>query len=289
MDVVLPPGRYSFECEAFSGATLLSRTEEVSGPPVSDAHPYTPVEISQIQVAELHYRDSLLPVMKQLEHDTDVLRAAIAEGDLSEARRLWLPAHLDYERLGAAYATFGNFNAKIIVRPLGLEGGVHSAHFQGYLRLEYGLWHGQPVSELVPVANALDSAVHGLVKQFPQMLMPLIDLALRTHEILENTLQFELTGKTDEGSHTNLASAWANAKGTALALNAITPLLRQNAPRLLAELKSYEHPNRTWTPLQSLTTPEREHLDGSLGALLGQLSLVPDVLDLPIRPDSPND
>ncbi len=51
------------------------------------------------------------------------------------------------------------------------------------------------------------------------------DVALRTHEILENTLQFELTGETDEGSHTNLATAWANVQGTKLALAAITPLL----------------------------------------------------------------
>jgi iron uptake system EfeUOB component EfeO/EfeM len=295
MDALLPPGDYSFQCESFSGATLTSRVEHVSGPPVSGAHPYVPVTSDQIQLATLSYRGSLTTWMGRLAVATDALKAAVDDGDLARARQLWLPAHLDYSRLGAAYDTFGNFNGEINGRPLGLVGGVDNPNFQGFLRLEYGLWHAQPDRELVPVANALDRAVHGLIKQFPQMLMPANDLSLRTHEILENTLQFELTGETDEGSHTNLATAWANVQGTQLALAAIAPLLQQGEPGLLASLrqgldkmaaafKGFQHANGSWTPLQSLTRSQREHLDGELGGLLEQLSVVPDLLELPIRP-----
>jgi len=270
MPVVLPPGRYSFECESFAGSERFSQSEVVEGPPVDDAH------------------------------GTVALTKAVDAGDLDEARLLWLPAHLDYERLGAAYDTFGNFNDEINGRPLGLQGGVNNPHWEGFFRLEYGLWHAQSVAELVPVANALDRAVHGLVEQFPSMVMPINDLSLRTHEILENTLQFELTGETDEGSNTNLATAWANAQGTELALAALVPLLESSDPALLAqvkagltaitaELKSYERPNGTWTPLQSLTTGQREQLDGNLDQLLEELSHIPDLFDIPITPESPND
>ncbi len=127
------------------------------------------------------------------------------------------------------------------------------------------------------------------------MLMPANDLSLRTHEILENTLQFELTGETDEGSNTNLATAWANVEGTQLALAAIAPLLHQGEPRLLASLragigqmaarfKAFERPGGSWEPLQSLTTSQRQHLDGELSGLLEHLSVVPDLLELPVRP-----
>ena len=295
MDALLPPGQYAFECESFAGATLESRVETVTGPPVTGAHPYVPVTSDQIQLATLNYRTSLTYWMGRLGTATDTLKSAVDSGRLAQARQLWLPAHLDYARLGAAYDTFGNFNDEINGRPLGLVGGVNSPDFQGFLRLEYGLWHGQPASELAPVANALDGAVHGLIKQFPQMLMPANDLSLRTHEILENALQFELTGETDEGSHTNLATAWANVQGTQLALTAIAPLLQPGEPGLLASLrqgldnmaatlKDFEQPNGSWAPLQSLTTSQREHLDGELGALLEQLSTVPDLLELPLRP-----
>ena len=145
-----------------------------------------------------------------------------------------MAAHLDYARLGAAYDTFGDFGDEIDGRPNGLPGGVADPNFQGFLRLEYGLWHGQPLPVLVSVVDRLDTAVHGLVQQFPLMQTPANDVSLRTHEILENTLQFELTGEEDEGSHTTLATALANVQGTQLALTAIAPLLQQHDPQLLA-------------------------------------------------------
>lgn len=300
MQAEIPPGRYYFECESFSGAALISLARTVTGPPVSGAHPYIPVDADQIQLATLTYRASLTAGMHRLELDTDSLRVAVDAKRLSEARSLWLPAHLDYERLGAAYDTFGDFNTEINGRPLGLVGGASSPQFQGFLRLEYGLWHDQPATELIPIANRLDAAVHALVKAFPQMLMPANDLSLRTHEILENTLQFELTGETDEGSNTNLATAWANVQGTQLALGALSPLLGENDPALLAsvtkgldqlaaELEACRAPDGKWVALQSLTTAEREYLDGAVGALLEQLSVIPDRLDLPIQPESGND
>ncbi|GAA3156073.1 hypothetical protein GCM10017687_87630 [Streptomyces echinatus] len=42
---------------------------------------------------------------------------------------------------------------------------------------------------------------------------------LRAHEILENTVQFELTGRTDYGSGSNLATARANLDGTRAVLS----------------------------------------------------------------------
>jgi len=295
IDVILPPGSYSFQCESFAGFTIDSRVREVQGRAVSGAHPYTQVNADQIQLATLTYRSRLITVMNRLARDTAALGHAIDAGRLSAARARWLPAHLDYERLGAAYDTFGRFDSEINGRPLGLVGGVHSPQFRGFLRLEYGLWHGQSAAELVPVAAALDRAVRGLVTRFPQMLTPANDLSLRTHEILENTLQFELTGETNEGSNTNLATAWANAQGAELALAALRPLLDASDPSLLTRItnglkalarafKSYDRPDGTWAPLASLTITQREHLDGETGALLEELANVPDLLELPIRP-----
>jgi high-affinity iron transporter len=131
--------------------------------------------------------------------------------------------------------------------------------------------------------------VQGLVKSFPKMTIPSGDLALRAHEILENTLQFELTGETDEGSHSNLGTAWANVQGTRLAVDALHPALeradRQLAgdasaglDRLGALLAADRQADGGWTPLDSLTTTQRERIDGATGSLLEQLELIPDKL-----------
>jgi high-affinity iron transporter len=295
MDATLAPGRYSFECENYDGANLYSDTESVSGKPVAVAPSYKPVTAAQIDTAIQTYRHSLSPIMGQFETATDALESAVVSGNLSLAQSLWLTADLDWQRMGAVYDTFGKFDTEIDQSPLGLVGTVNSPHFTGLLRLEYGLWHGQSAGALTPVAEALDTDVHALVNAFPGLLMPNITLALRTHEILENTLQFQLTGELDEGSGDELALAWADVQGTQLSLAAIRALLQANDPRVLARLTAglnqmaaaftaYEQPDGSWTPLSALTTIQRERLDGQLGALLQELDRVPDVLDVPILP-----
>ena len=216
MDVVLPPGIYLFQCESFAGAMLTSRDRAGHRPPGQRAHPYQQVTSDQIQAATLTYRHRASPPGLGVSGaDTDALGRPSTTGKLATARQLWLPAHLDYARLGAAYDTFGNFNNEINGRPLGLVGGVERPATSGAsCASSTGCGTASPTHELVPVAGASTAPSHGLIKQFPQMLMPANDLSLRTHEILENTLQFELTGETDEGSNTNLATAWANVQGT---------------------------------------------------------------------------
>ena len=298
MGVVLPPGRYSFACNAFSGAVLRSAVEQVSGPPVSGAHPFTPVDAHQLQLATSTYRADVAQWLQRLGGATDALESAVKSGQLAHARQLWLPAHLDYERLGGAYGAFADFNEEINGTPLSLQGGVTSPYFTGFFALEYGLWGAQTTSELSPIATALDQAVHSLTAQFPHIALVPGGLALSTDQILENTLQYEMTGETDEGSNTNLATAWANVEGTQMALNALGPALQQSSPGVLPRLrqgltamaaafKAYETPNGTWEPLQSLTTSQHETLDGQLGGLLEELSVVPQLLQ-PLQPATGN-
>jgi high-affinity iron transporter len=289
MDVVLPPGRYSFACNTSSGTSLRSAVQQVSGPPISGTYSYTPVDAHELQVATSTYRASVTQWLQRLGSGTDALGLAVKSGQLARARQLWLPAHLDYERLGGAYDTFAEFNAEINGTPLSLQGGVTSPYFTGFFALEYGLWSGEQTSQLSPTAVSLDQAVHSLITQFPHLVMVPGDLALGTYEILENTLQYEMTGETDEGSNTNLATAWANVEGTQMALDALVPALRQSGPGVLPHLqqglaalaaafKAYEGPNGTWEPLASLTTSQHEDLDGQLGGLLEELSVVPELL-----------
>jgi high-affinity iron transporter len=294
MDVVLPPGHYSFTCDAFSGAVLRSTVEQVTGPPVSGTYSFTPVDAHQLSLATSTYRAAVTHWLQRLGSATDALESAVKSGQLAHARQLWLPAHLDYERLGGAYGAFADYNEEINGTPLSLQGGVTSPYFTGFFALEYGLWGGETTSELSPIAVALDQAVHSLIAQFPHIALAPGDLALGTYQILENTLQYEMTGETDEGSNTNLATAWANGEGTEMALNALGPALQQSGPGVLERLrqnlagmeatfKAYEAPDGTWEPLQSLTTSQHESLDGQLGALVEELSVVPQLLQ-PLQP-----
>ena len=105
---------------------------------------------------------------------------------------------------------------------------MHDPGWTGFHRLEYGLWHGQSAGQLTGVANKLVADIRGLRASWPDQEIDLIDMGLRTHEILENALQFQLSGHDDYGSGTTLATTGANIDGTRELLTILHPLL---APR----------------------------------------------------------
>ncbi|MGW0765596.1 EfeM/EfeO family lipoprotein [Streptomyces sp. NPDC002676] len=219
---------------------------------------------------------------------TGRLRQAIDRGDLAAARSAWLPAHLEYERLGAAYDAFGDADGRINGTDAGLAGGVRDKDFTGFHRVEYGLWHGQSAAELRGPAAALAKAVSGLRDSWSQTRMDPAQLGLRAHEILENTVQFELTGRTDYGSGSNLATARANLDGTRQVLSRLRPLLATRYPRLAGldreldraqhTLDGFRHGDR-WIPLDRLSRAQREGTDSVLGGLVERLASVATLCD----------
>ncbi|MCP2334728.1 EfeM/EfeO family lipoprotein [Actinomadura rupiterrae] len=211
---------------------------------------------------------------------TGTLRSAVASGDVGEARRAWLPAHLAYERLGAAYGTFGDFDDKINGRPDGLPGGVHDPDWTGFHRLEYGLWHGEGASSLGRVADRLDKDVRDLQADLPRQRIDPADLPLRAHEILEGTLRFELTGASDEGSGTSLQTAAANVEGTRLVLDALRPVLRDRYPALPqvdAWLDRLDAQLKGRSSLSDLSPPDRRRLNGTTGQALELLAPIAEI------------
>ncbi len=194
--------------------------------------------------------------IKVMAPETATLAAAVSSGNLAAARRDWLTAHLQYETLGDAYGAFGNFDDEIDGRADAV--GVHSPQWTGFYRLEYGLWHGQSLRSLVPVANTLNKNVDQLAVWWPTQEVTLADLGRRAHEVIENALEFQLTGHDDYGSGTTLASTAAAINASRVLLALLHPLLATRYPGLpsvysgLDQLQSLldkeRLPNGWWVP-----------------------------------------
>ncbi len=283
-------GTYAWQCLPDGGEPVVSASRRVAGPG-GDSQAIIPVTSETMSEPLRAYQAFVTADLVTLQASADTLRADVDAGDLEAARRDWLTAHLDYERLGAAYGTFGDFDAAINGRPDGLPGGVHDPEFSGFHRIEYGLWHGESAESLKAPAAKLSTDVAELVKAFPTQEFDPNDLALRTHEILENTLQFQLTGSADQGSGTALATASANVDGTRELLTVISPVLRTRAPATLETagrrldafgtlLRQVANPQGTWIAPGGLALADRRKLNGSLGALLETLAPIPDVLEI---------
>jgi iron uptake system component EfeO len=274
-------GSYAFRC-LFDDYDPITGPAVVVGGHASGTPAILPITSNDLIAPASQYHAYVAAGLNTLVSQTEALAADVRGGNLGAARGAWLTAHLTYEHLGAAYDAFGNFDQEIDGRPDGLVGGVDSPQWTGFYRLEYGLWHGQSASELTGVANTLAANVQALRTTWPSTEIILLDLGLRTHEILENALEFQLTGHDDYGSGTTLATTEANISGTLELLSILHPLLVVRYPglpavytwldRLQELLLQNKKPDGQWVPVSQLSLSSRQHIDSACSQALEELA-----------------
>jgi len=284
----LGAGDYAVRCVFGNGKTGTSAPIRVTGTTDEAVPGYLAMPDLALQTPVREYSAWIESRLPTLVADCRTLDADVAAGSVAAAKQAWLTAHLDYERLGAAYDAFGDFDGAIDGMANGLPDGVQDSSWTGFFAVEYALWHAEPLSKVRTLTKGLAASAAGLQQDFPSEEVDPGDLPLRTHEILENALQFQLTGIADYGSGTTLATIYANTQGTAELLSILTPLIQQADPQLATSARhglttlqddlSAERLDGTWTPVAELSTVARDRLDADLGQLLETLSGVPALL-----------
>ena len=293
MPVNLGSGVYAFDCDGndVDYATQVGPSVRVPGK-VRGGDAVQPAgeraTIAAGRQEEAYVAGGLTMLVRQC----TALAAQIRAGELVAARVSWLAGHLTFERLGSAYGMFGDYDEAINGTPYGLQGGVESRLFTGFYRLEFGLWHGQSATQLADPAGELVIEVRSLETAWPGMqLQPpfaLSDLALRTHEVLENAMLFQLSGQDNFGSGTNMATMAAGIEATREQLQILHPLLvgrYQNLAALYAWLDRLQRlvgaarTSRGWTPVSSLSSTQREQLDAAAGQTVEMLAEIPPMFE----------
>jgi iron uptake system component EfeO len=279
-------GRYAFLCEVedfdpVKGPTVVVGGHRAGTPAIL---PITYNDLYPLAKAYATYTEAGLQVLAS---QTATLAADVRAGNLAAAKGEWLTAHLQYETLGAAYDAFGAYDDEIDGRADAV--GTGSPNWTGFYRLEYGLWNGQPAGELIPVADTLNTDVDDLLAWWPSQQIPLVDIGLRTHEILENALEYQLTGHDDYGSGTTLATTLANIRATRYLLSLLHPLLARRYPQLpevyaglnlLQSLIDKEQlPNGGWVPVSALPTATHQAIDAACGQVLQELAPIASIAE----------
>jgi iron uptake system component EfeO len=243
MRVVLGNGDYAFRCLADGEEGVTGPTIRLTGGSNRSSPAIAPVTYNDLLQPLKQYRGYVISGLNTLATDAR---------DISD-QRTWLAAHLDYERLGAAYGTFGDADQAIQ---------------NAFQAIEKDLWQGG--STIQADVAALNSAISSLQKDFPSAQIDPMDLGLRAHEILENAVQFELTEKTDNGSNTNLRTVSANIDGTKEILTVLRPLLATRYPALPqvdAALNAEQQLIDSSPPLNQISTMQREKINGGISNL----------------------
>jgi iron uptake system component EfeO len=279
MSLDVGSGKYAFLCLFSDSSPLAGPTVTVAGK-AKGTPAILPITYNDLIPVAKKYQAVLEAGIKVLAGEADTLKAAVASGNLTAAKRDWLTAHLQYETLGDAYGAFGDFDTEINGRADAV--GVSSPRWTGFYRLEYGLWHGQSAVELTPVARTLDTDVHGLLTWWPSQQITLSDLGRRAHEQIENALEFLLSGHDDYGSGTTLASTAASIQASRTLLSLLRPLLAPRYPQLprvytdldtlQSLLEKERRPSGWWVPVSALPTQTRQQIDAACDQALQDLA-----------------
>lgn len=277
LQVNLGNGSYAFRCLPEDAGAIVGPAVQVSGGAERTGPGVAPVTHNDLLGPLKAYQQHVTTGLAELVTNTGALKSAVHGGDRAASETAWLTAHLTYERLGAAYDAFGDSDGAINGTADGLPNGTSDPGFTGFHRLEQGLWHAEDLPALGATADQLDTDARALQASFAESQVDGNDLGLRAHEIMENTLQFELTGRTDYGSGTNLATARANLDGTRAVLDVLRPLLAPRYPdlskvdswltRTQTTLDAAHRPDGSWTPLAELPQKERQKLNADVSEL----------------------
>jgi len=289
VSTTLAAGDYALRCVLSDDTAHTSAYRTLRGSAPGAVAGYRPLPDLDLAGPVKAYRAWISARLPVLAAAARALDADAARGDLAAARTDWLTARLDYARLGAAYNAFGDFDDAIDGSPQGRPGGTADPGWTGLQAIEYALWHHASPARLRALTHRLAADTAELVKDFPSEDTDPGDLPLRAHEILEDTLEDQLTGEADEGSGDSLAIAWADAQGTAELLDVLAPVLTPRDPALLtrargqlagfeADLLACRTAGGGWAPVARLDRARRERLDSDAGALLETLSHLPDLL-----------
>ena len=187
-------GSYAFRC-FFDDYDPITGPTVVIGGHASGSSAILPITSNDLLAPAREYHAYVAAGLNALVSQADGLAADVRGGNLGAARTAWLTAHLTYERLGAAYDAFGNFDREMDGRAG--AGGVNWPRWTGFYRLEYGLWHGQGARELTPESRTRSTPTVRSARRVVAGAAEIrsLDIGLRTHEILENALEYQLTGQ----------------------------------------------------------------------------------------------
>jgi high-affinity iron transporter len=302
LTATLGSGTYTFRCfmgsqpvTASSPVTVSTGTVSANTGTSTDAAPVAvkPVTVNDLTPPNKLYQAYAAGQLTDLAGAVAAIEADLKVGNTVKAKKDWLTAQLDWERVGASYDSFGDLGLAVDGLADGLPNGVNDKGFTGLHRIEYGLWNGQPAKSLLPAAQTLAKNVATVRKNLTSddLAGDPTQLPIRAHEIIEDALRDHLSGIDDQGAGAAYAMTYADTQVDKVVLGYLANLIGAREPGLVAtadsELATLDtallatQAHGQWQSLTAVSLGQRQHVDAAIGSLLETLASVPDLLEVP--------
>ena len=226
------------------------------------------------------YRTYLEAQAAELVTATRAFTDAVDRGNLEQAKALYAPSRVAYERIEPVAETFGDLDPKIDAR----EGDVPEKDWGGYHYLEKKLWIDGTTDGLSDYTEELNENVATLQNLVKDVELQPGAIANGAVELLNEVSASKITGEEERYSRTDLVDFEANVQGAQAAFDAVKPLLEKKDPTLAADIdakfaavETVLVPYRTGTTFvayTALTQADTKALAQAIDALAEPLSKV---------------
>ncbi|MEK4004688.1 iron uptake system protein EfeO [Paenibacillus sp. FSL H3-0333] len=218
--------------------------------------------------------------VKQTEGFTDAVKA----GKLDEAKALYAPARMHYERIEPIAEALGDLDPNIDAR----ENDVDAADWRGFHKIEQALWQNNTTEDMTDVADRLLKDAQLLRAKVETAGIDANLLVTGAVELLNEVSSSKVTGEEERYSHTDLYDFVANVEGAQKIYELLKPELAKKDPALeqtigerftalmneLAPFKSGEG----YVSYETLKPEEVRRLSQNLDALAEPLSNMGTIL-----------
>ncbi|NEX79646.1 EfeM/EfeO family lipoprotein [Bacillus thermocopriae] len=180
------------------------------------------------------YREYAIGEMEEFIKKTEAFTNAVKNGDIEQAKALYAPARMHYERAEPIAEIFGELDPKIDAR----DGDVPDTEWGGYHRIEKGLWEEKTTKGYESYAEQLMKDVNLLRAKVETVEVTPDLLITGAVDLLNEVSTSKVTGEEDRYSHTDLYDFAANVEGAEKIFQLLKPELKKKDQELSKEIQS---------------------------------------------------
>ena len=172
----------------------------------------------------------------ELVTQTQAFTAAVKQGDLATARKLYAPTRVHYESIEPIAELFSDLDASIDSRVDDHEKGVKADDFTGFHRIEYSLFSENTTQGLDALTDKLNSDVLDLKTRVDGLTFPPEKVVGGAAALLEEVAATKISGEEDRYSHTDLYDFQGNIDGAKKIVDLFRGQIEQQDKAFLAKV-----------------------------------------------------
>ncbi|WP_438494528.1 iron uptake system protein EfeO [Paenibacillus sp. IHBB 3054] len=200
----------------------------VTAAPVTTADATATTAAADFTSAIEQYRTYVIEQCDEFVKQTENFTNAVKAGSLEEAKALYAPARMYYERIEPIAEALGDLDPNIDAR----ENDVDAAEWRGFHKIEQALWQNSTTDGMTEVADRLLKDAQLLRAKVETAEIDANLLVTGAVELLNEVSSSKVTGEEERYSHTDLYDFVANVEGAQKIYELLKPELAKKDPEL---------------------------------------------------------